>query len=207
MKGFNQGRNRIRINICWIKEDRKECVDSSPPNPTASHSLCRLSPISCYSLFSVWLSYHHHFMQCESQPIFLPYNSLLFTFRPHWGRRGMCQHRATHWNIWRHTELLADFCIWSKRCFTNCSLSAAGLLPNCRNTYLPEWKFCGSRACILSTSILCANTLPRSANSAEVSNVCSVPAARQAHSLQQFPNTSLSKEKQIFFLKLFLIGK
>ena len=146
-------------------------------------------------------------MQCESQPIFLPYNSLLFTFRPHWGRRGMCQHRATRCNIWRHTELLADFCIWSKRCFAICSLSAAGLLPSCRNTYLPEWKFHGSRACILSTSVLCANTLPRSAKSAEVSNVCSVPAARQAHSLQQFPNTSLRKEKQIFFLKLFLIGK
>lgn len=95
---------------------------------------------------------------------------------------------------------LLTFAFDKKRCSTICSLSAVGLLPSRGNTYLPEWKFRGSRACIFSTSVLCANTLPSSANSAEVSNLRSVPAARQAHSLRQFPNTSLRKEKQIFFL-------
>ena len=89
---------------------------------------------------------------------------------------------------------LLTFAFDKKRCSTICSLSAAGLLPSRGNTYLPEWKFCGSRGCIFSTSVLCANMLPSSA----VSNLRSVPAARQAYSLQQFPNTSLRKEKQIF---------
>lgn len=145
--------------------------DSSPPNPTVYRSLCLLSPIPPLPLLSITV-FHHHFMQCESQPIFLLYNSLLFTFRPHCGRRGMCQHRDTHWNIWRWHWIACWLLHLIKKTFHSLLTLSSWSPPAVRTLIYQNGNSVGAGPCIFYCN-LCANMLPSSANSAEVSNLCS----------------------------------
>lgn len=161
LKGFNQGRNKIRDKYLLSKGGQEGMSDSSPPNPTVYRSLCLLSPISCHSLFSVLLSFHQITLcSVKANPFF----SLITHFFSHsdlTAGEEACANIEIPIEIYGDTlNCLLTFAFDKKDVSQFAYSQQLVFLPSCENTYLPEWKFRGSRACIFLLQFLCANMLP-----------------------------------------------
>lgn len=85
-ESFNQKRNMIRINICWMNEEMTEWMGSFPSNPTALDTVCApWVPSLFHSSISYTAVFSSLLRQCETQP---PSFTTLFFSHPHLTGRG-----------------------------------------------------------------------------------------------------------------------